>query len=120
MAIIKKCETIQAYLTALEELVLSHVFVFQEENPYDLDGYFDDELWGTLFIEFRKMYPYIFISDDIIQMFANTIKVDIACKNPNYPRQKAAIHNYLQSLQTTNNSKLMREIIQNLYVYQDI
>ncbi|RUP50706.1 hypothetical protein BC936DRAFT_138013 [Jimgerdemannia flammicorona] len=64
MAIIKKCRA------------LSHVFVFQEENPFDLDGYFDDELWGTLFIEFRKLYPYTSISDNIIQMFANTVKVE--------------------------------------------
>ncbi|RUO95349.1 hypothetical protein BC936DRAFT_144321, partial [Jimgerdemannia flammicorona] len=114
MAIIKKCETMHAHLTALEELALSHVFIFQEENPYDLDGYFDDELWGTLFVEFRNLYPYIAISDDIVQMFANTVKVGIACENPNYPRRKAAIYSYLQSLQTTNNSELMREIIQNL------
>ncbi|RUS35336.1 hypothetical protein BC938DRAFT_472001 [Jimgerdemannia flammicorona] len=48
---------------------LSYVFIFQKENPYDLDRYFDDELW-----------------DDIIQIFANTIKVGIVCKNPNYPK----------------------------------
>ncbi|RUS30842.1 hypothetical protein BC938DRAFT_478893 [Jimgerdemannia flammicorona] len=111
-AIIRKCKSMQVHLAALEELALSHIFVFQEENMHDLYGYFDDNLWRNLFIEFRNLYPYASISDDVLHIFTNIVK--IVCENPNYQNRKAIVHGYLQSLRTTGDGEVMMEIIRNL------
>lgn len=71
-------------------MILSHVFVFQEQSPLGLCEYFDDELWAELFAEFRELYPYAPIPDKILSnLFLNIVK--IPCEEPNQTeRQKLA------------------------------
>ena len=54
---------------------LSHVFVFQEENTFGICEYFEDKLWGELFAEFRRLYPYTSIPNKISDLFVNIVKV---------------------------------------------
>ncbi|CAB4426885.1 unnamed protein product [Rhizophagus irregularis] len=54
--VIKKCKLMKVTLSATEELILSHIFVFQEQSPFRLCEYFDDELWAELFVKFCRLY----------------------------------------------------------------
>ncbi|CAG8740212.1 115_t:CDS:2, partial [Acaulospora morrowiae] len=57
VVVVKKCESKAVILNAIEELALSHVFVFQEESPHGLCEYIGDKIWEKLLVEFRKLYP---------------------------------------------------------------
>ncbi|CAG8672399.1 11751_t:CDS:2 [Gigaspora margarita] len=50
--VIEKCKAMTITLNAIEELALSHIFVFEEENLQGLWDYFDDKLWKEIFTEF--------------------------------------------------------------------
>ncbi|CAG8674827.1 4272_t:CDS:10 [Cetraspora pellucida] len=55
-SIIEKCKT-RAILNSDEELALSHVFLFQEENLQGLREFFDDGLWQFVKIASRQQDP---------------------------------------------------------------
>ncbi|KAF0472439.1 hypothetical protein F8M41_025011 [Gigaspora margarita] len=54
-SIIEKCKA-RTILNSDEELALSHVFLFQEENLQGLREFFDDELWQCIFSEIRTKF----------------------------------------------------------------
>ncbi|CAG8676439.1 9_t:CDS:10, partial [Acaulospora morrowiae] len=116
VAVVKKCESIAVILSAIEELALSHVFVFHEEGPHGLCEYIDDELWEELFVEFRKLYPYALIPDKICDLFANIVK--IACERPNRRERQIVARRYLRDFETTTEEEeilieIFRDLIDN-------
>ncbi|CAG8479979.1 3884_t:CDS:10 [Acaulospora morrowiae] len=111
--VVKKCESMAVILSAIEELALSHVFVFQEESPHGLCEYFDDELWEELFVEFRKLYPYASIPEKIYDLSSNIIK--IASEGLNYKERQTIARRYLRSFETTTEEEeIMIEIFSGL------
>jgi hypothetical protein len=114
--LIKKCESMEVTLSATEELALSHVFVFQEENPFGICEYFEDKLWGELFAEFRWLYPYASIPNKISDLFVNIVK--IACENPNHVERQKLARRCLRDYEVTIEDdeiivEMFRELIDN-------
>ncbi|CAJ0754278.1 21871_t:CDS:2, partial [Entrophospora sp. SA101] len=72
--VIKKCELKTITITANEELVLSHIFLFQEEHPEGLQEYFDDELWSSVFVKIREQYSSKPIPETVYKIFTKVIK----------------------------------------------
>ncbi|CAJ0648121.1 16629_t:CDS:2 [Entrophospora sp. SA101] len=73
--VIKKCELKTITITANEELVLSHIFLFQEEHPEGLQEYFDDELWSSVFVKIREQYSSKPIPETVYKIFTKVIKL---------------------------------------------
>ncbi|CAG8726777.1 3151_t:CDS:10, partial [Funneliformis caledonium] len=114
--LIKKCESMEVTLSATEELALSHVFVFQEENPFGLCEYFEDKLWEELFSEFHRLYPYPSIPNKISDLFVNIVK--IACENPNHVERQKLARRCLRDFEATIEDdeiivEMFRELIDN-------
>ncbi|KAG9293426.1 hypothetical protein G9A89_009150 [Geosiphon pyriformis] len=107
-----ECESTMVTLSANEELALSHVFVFQEDN-YEFQEYFDDEVWESLFIEFRNLYPYEPISNEVCELFVKVVKT--ASEKPNQRERRAILTHYLEDFENTDNEdEMMVELIRNL------
>ncbi|KAF0519067.1 hypothetical protein F8M41_016695 [Gigaspora margarita] len=91
--VIEKCKAMTVTLNAIEELALSHIFVFEEENPQGLWDFFDNKLWKEIFTEFRKLFPYEPIPDKIFNLATNIIK--ISTESPNRKERQTAVRCYL-------------------------
>ncbi|CAJ0647961.1 11364_t:CDS:2 [Entrophospora sp. SA101] len=113
--VIKKCESKTITITANEELVLSHIFLFQEENPEGLQEYFDDELWSSVFVKIREQYSSKPIPETVYEIFTKVIK--LSCEYGNPQERQTKIEAYLKGLETTDKlEKTMYNILWNLYV----
>ncbi|CAB5202857.1 unnamed protein product [Rhizophagus irregularis] len=114
--VVKKCESMEVILSATEELILSHIFVFQEQSPLGLCEYFDDELWAELFVEFRRLYPYAPIPDKISNLFLNIVK--IPCEEPNQTERQKLARRYLRNFEVITEEEeiiieMFRELVDN-------
>ncbi|CAG8707372.1 13656_t:CDS:10, partial [Funneliformis mosseae] len=109
--VVKKCESMEVTLSATEELIISHVFVFQEQSPLGLCEYFDDELWAELFAEFRGTFQFSVFS-------SNSEYLQIPCEEQNQTeRQKLARH-YLRNFEVITEEEeiiieMFRELVDN-------
>ncbi|GES85296.1 hypothetical protein GLOIN_2v1739297 [Rhizophagus clarus] len=113
---VKKCESMEVTLSATEELILSHVFVFQEQSSHGLCEHFDDELWAELFAEFRGLYPYAPIPDKISNLFLNIVK--IPCEEPNQTERQKLARRYLRNFEVITEEEeiiveMFRELVDN-------
>ncbi|CAG8634169.1 8224_t:CDS:10 [Ambispora leptoticha] len=112
-AVIDSCKTKSTILTSSEELALSHIFLFHEDDPNGLREYFDLELWESLFAEFRTLYAHEAIPSSVLEIFTNISK--IACDVPNHNERKMAVKEYLQRLEIDDkDDKVMEEVIRNI------
>lgn len=110
---IASCESAAVVLSASQELALSHVFVFREEDPHGIREYFDDELWEDIFAEIQSLYPYPPIPERDYKMFSSVVK--IACENSSHRDRQTAARQCLREFETTTGEeKTMEEILRNL------
>ncbi|CAG8563236.1 3262_t:CDS:2, partial [Cetraspora pellucida] len=101
-SIVKKCKA-RARLNSNEELALSHVFLFQEENLQGLREFFDDELWQCIFLEIRTQYSYVNISERVFDLCGTVVKC------------RTEIKSYLRSYNTNGEfEEIMHDILYHL------
>ncbi|RUP48615.1 LOW QUALITY PROTEIN: hypothetical protein BC936DRAFT_144299 [Jimgerdemannia flammicorona] len=112
-AAIQKCELVGFDVSADEELALSYIFLFQEENPEGLREQFDDELWSGLFAEIRTQYPYLTIPDGVFEICERVARV--ACQQQDPRQRKADAKRYLKDTKAKGElEEIMHTILSNL------
>ncbi|CAG8656398.1 3598_t:CDS:10, partial [Ambispora gerdemannii] len=100
-SVIQKCKS-KKILSTDEELALSHIFLFQEENPQELHEYFDDESWQCVFSEIRTQYPYIDVPERVFDLCGTIVK--IASQEQDPQRRRSEIKNFLRNYRNSASS----------------